>query len=171
MSATQVDTFVSSLDSLDVPYECTTEAQFDEVLTAHLRGQAVGVDLEGLSVSLTETEVEIDPTPASLKGATTGVTQASFAIGEYGSVVVPSSSSGDELVSLFVDRHIAAVNEHDIVADMEAAFERFGDSFRERQQTGIISTGPSATADMGELVRGAHGPSEVRVIIVEDSDE
>ncbi|WP_144926863.1 LUD domain-containing protein [Halorubrum salsamenti] len=171
MSATPTDSLVSTLGTLDVPCEQTTPEAFEEALSPHLRGRSVGVELDGIDASLTRTDVEVDPTPAALKAATTGVTPASFAIGDYGSVVVPESPAGSDLVSLFVDRHVAIVNERDVVPDMEAAFDRFGEAFRERTQSGIIATGPSATADMGELVRGAHGPSEVHVLVVEAADE
>lgn len=171
MSATSTDALISTLGSLDVPCEQTTHEAFEEALSSHLRGQAVGVELDGIDASLTGTAVEVDPTPAALKTATTGVTPSSFAIGDYGSVVVPESPVGSDLVSLFVDRHVAVVNERNIVPNMEAAFDRFGEAFREQTQSSIIATGPSATADMGELVRGAHGPSEVHVLIVEATNE
>jgi L-lactate dehydrogenase complex protein LldG len=35
----------------------------------------------------------------------------------------------------------------------------------------VFATGPSATADMGELVYGAHGPREVAVLLVEEVSE
>lgn len=171
MSATATDSLISTLGTLDVPCERTTRGEFEEALSSHLRGRSVGVELDGTDVSLTGTAAEVDPTPAALKAATTGVTPATFAIGDYGSVVVPESPAGCDLVSLFVDRHVAVVNERDVVPDMEVAFDRFGETFRERAQSDIIATGPSATADMGELVRGAHGPSEVHVVIVEAADE
>lgn len=171
MSASSLDTFVSALDSQDVPCERTTRSSFAATLAKHLREPAVGVPLTDLGVSLTDTDVTVDPTPATLKAARTGVTPASFAIADYGSVVVPGTSDGTELVSLFVDRHVAVVDADDVLPGMEAAFDRFGESFRERADSGIIATGPSATADMGELVRGAHGPSEVHVIVLEDDDE
>jgi L-lactate dehydrogenase complex protein LldG len=171
MSATPFDSLATALGTLDVPCERTTREGFAETLASHLRGQSVGVELEGLPVSLSGTDVTVDPTPSTLKAATTGVTPASFAIADYGSVVIPDSDSGAELASLFVDRHVAVVDEREIVPDMEAAFDRFGEAFRHEQQSGIIATGPSATADMGELVRGAHGPSEVHVVVVEAADE
>lgn len=171
MSATALDSLVTALGTLDVPCEHTTREGFAETLATHLRGQSVGVELEGLPVSLSETDVAVDPTPAALKGATTGVTPASFAIADYGSVVIPDDDAGSELASLFVDRHVAVVDEREIVPDMEAAFDRFGEAFRDDHQSGIIATGPSATADMGELVRGAHGPSEVHVVVVGAGDE
>jgi len=70
-------------------------------------------------------------------------------------------------VSLFVDRHVAVLDEADVVPNMEAAFERFGAEIPDTYGDAIIATGPSATADMGALVKGAHGPSEVRVVVVE----
>jgi len=171
MSATPIDTLLSALEPLDVPCERTTRSEFAETVADHLREPAVGVPLESLDVSLAETDVTVDPTPATLKTAATGVTPASFAIADYGSVVVPNTANGSELVSLFVDRHVAVVDEGDVVPNMEVAFDRFGEEFRERASSGVIATGPSATADMGELVRGAHGPSEVHLVVLEDDDE
>jgi len=171
MSTTPLDVFVSELGSLGVPYERTTREGFHETITTHCRGETVSVKLNSFPVSLSDIYVNVDPTPSALKAAETGITPASFAIADYGSVVVPSTETGAELVSLFVDRHVAVVDAEDVVPHMEAAFDRFGESFRDEQQSGVIATGPSATADMGELVRGAHGPSEVHVIVLEDDDE
>lgn len=144
---------------------------FGSTLSEHLQGDAVGVELEDWSVSLSETDIQVDPTPADLDKATTGVTPASFAIADYGSVVVPSKPAGAELVSLYVDRHVAIVHEQDILPGMNAAFGRFEDEIQSQGDGGIIATGPSVTADMGALVHGVHGPSEVHVIVVEESDE
>jgi L-lactate dehydrogenase complex protein LldG len=52
-------------------------------------------------------------------------------------------------------------------ADMPAAFERIGELIREGRDDLILTTGPSATADMGALVKGAHGPREVHVVLIE----
>lgn len=95
------------------------------------------------------------------------MTSAAFAAADYGSIILPSTDEGSELVSLFVDRHVAVLDEGDVVPDMAAAFERFGDEIPEVYGDAIIATGPSVTADMGALVTGAHGPSEMRVVVVE----
>ena len=171
MSSSPSESLAASLAGLDVDCERTTAAEFQETLTAHLRSPSVGVPLDGLDVSLSGTDVAIDPTPSALRAAHTGVTPASFAIADYGSIVLPSTTSGLELVSLYTDRHVAVLDEADILPDMDAAFDRFGASFRADAGSEIIATGPSATADMGALVRGAHGPREVHVIIVEDEDD
>ena len=129
--------------------------------------------LEDPDLSLADTGVTVDPTPAELKRAKTGVTPVEFAIADYGSVLVPSSSAGAELVSLFVDRHVVVLDADDVVPEMDEAVGRFGETVREEGgiESGIVATGPSATADMGALVRGAHGPSEVTVIVVETTED
>jgi len=169
MSTSPVDSLVSAVTALDVPCERTTPEQFEATLAAHVEEPAVGVGLRDQSVSLDGTAVTVDPAPAALKAAHTGVTPAAFAVADYGSIVLPSTDDGAELVSLFVDRHVAVVDANDVVPGMEAAFERFEEHVADGAgaASNIIATGPSATADMGELVLGAHGPSEVHVVVVE----
>lgn len=173
MSATPLETFVSACESIDVPCERTTSSEFGTVLASHLGDPAVGVALDGVSASLSATDVTVDPTPSALKRAHTGVTPVAFAVADYGSIVLPSTPAGLELVTLYVDRHVAVLDADRVVPGMAAAFERFGERVRRDGQLGsnVVATGPSATADMGSLVRGAHGPSDVRVIVVEAGDE
>jgi L-lactate dehydrogenase complex protein LldG len=101
-----------------------------------------------------------------LDAATTGVTAAGLAIADYGSLLLRATPDGSEPVSLFPDLHVAVLRASDIVPDMETALSRFGEDCRDRRQSAIVATGPSATADMGALVRGAHGPTEVHVVVV-----
>jgi L-lactate dehydrogenase complex protein LldG len=49
---------------------------------------------------------------------------------------------------------------------MAAAFEWLGEVLRETRGSAVLATGPSATADMGALVQGAHGPKEVHVVVI-----
>ncbi|PSQ47849.1 hypothetical protein BRD19_08355 [Halobacteriales archaeon SW_7_65_23] len=124
----------------------------------HVRGRhPTGVTRGAASVTT-------EPTPAELETATTGVTAASLAIADYGSVVLRADEHGSEPISLFTDHHVAVVHEDDIVPDMPAAFDWFGETLRESRDSAIIATGPSATADMGALVQGAHGPKTVEVL-------
>ncbi|MFB6362014.1 MAG: LUD domain-containing protein, partial [Halobacteriales archaeon] len=37
------------------------------------------------------------------------------------------------------------------------------------RRSAVLTTGPSATADMGELVTGVHGPGDVHVVAVTDA--
>ncbi|MFC4440283.1 MULTISPECIES: LUD domain-containing protein [Natrialbaceae] len=163
----------SSLDDLGVRVTRVDEDGFRELIDETVAAPAVGVALEETFddpvLSLTETAVTVDPTPAALREATTGVTGAQLGVADYGSLVLSLTDRASELVSLFVDRHVAVVREGDIVADMDAAMDTLHEEFNrsDGSDSAILATGPSATADMGALVKGAHGPRDVHVIVLE----
>jgi L-lactate dehydrogenase complex protein LldG len=135
-------------------------------IEAAVEGPTVGAPLPWDAVDL-PSHVTTDPTPTELNAAVTGVTAASLAIAEYGSLLLRADTAGSEPISLFVDRHVAVLQANDIVPDMPAAFEWLGSELRETRDSVIVATGPSATADMGALVQGAHGPKTVEVVVVE----
>jgi L-lactate dehydrogenase complex protein LldG len=149
-------------------------AEFEETIGELLVEPAVGAPLPSESVSLEGTEVDTDPSVEALKTAETGVAQAELAVARYGTLSIESRPGGDELVSLYPPRHVVVVDEGDIVPDLIAAFDRFEATVREARETGgpgksrVLATGPSATADMGELVEGVHGPKEVHVVVVSE---
>lgn len=145
-----------------------TEVSPSEVTTAieeTIEPPAVGTALPWEEVELPDS-VETEPTAADIDAATTGVTAAELAVAEYGSILLRTDELGSEPVSLFNDLHVAVLREEDIVPDMTAAFEYVGEQAREDRSSAILATGPSATADMGALVQGAHGPKAVKLIII-----
>ena len=169
MAAGLIAEFQSSLSNHDVIVERTPPDSFQEILESHLSHPAVGTRIPFDSISLDTTSVSKNPTPRQLQEASTGVTGAELAIAELGSIVLQSDREGTEAVSLYSDRHIAVVSETDIVPDVDTAFSRLNAEFNAGIDDAVVATGPSATADMGSLVRGAHGPREVVVIILEES--
>ena len=158
------DRFADALESLGVTLAWTTPEEFEETLESLTRAPVVGTPLPFDGVSLPEW-VDDRPTPATLESAATGVTGAAYAIADYGSVVLPVTPDASEQVSLFPDHHVAVVAEGDLLPDMGTALERLGPRLR-RGESAIIATGPSATADMGSLVRGAHGPQSTAVVVL-----
>jgi len=172
--STDADAAVAKLEDVGVETRRIEPGEFAETIESVVDDPAVGVELEELAVSLADTAVDVDPTPAALKAAATGVTRASLCVADYGTLVLPDDDRGSELVSLFVDHHVAVLRDSDVVADMETAFERFDGDLREAMRDGesrtsrILATGPSATADMGELVIGAHGPERVTAVVLEE---
>jgi L-lactate dehydrogenase complex protein LldG len=70
-------------------------------------------------------------------------------------------------ISLLTRMHIAVLAAQTVV-------ERPSDLFRPNCLEGkglkrsfVFVTGPSATADMGPLVRGVHGPHQLHIIVLE----
>jgi L-lactate dehydrogenase complex protein LldG len=107
-----------------------------------------------------------DRSKEALAKADVGVTDAFACIATTGSVCVASDGEV-AYISLLPRTHIAVARTSDIVS-------RPGDLFRTDclggkglQRSFVYVTGPSATADMGPLVRGVHGPHHLHVILLD----
>ncbi len=148
-----------------------------------------GVGIDGVSLPESVASLPTAATPAAarergdlLRAAKTGVTPARRGIAERGTVTVRSRGAGDELASLYVDRHVAVLPASNVVSDVRTALAGVADGVAaarasegdgaaaddDRSASEVLTTGPSATADMGALVEGVHGPREVVVLAVED---
>jgi L-lactate dehydrogenase complex protein LldG len=166
VTGTVYDSFASRAADFGVKVTRVPGDEATAAIEAAIEEPVVAAPLPGDDLGLPD-GVPTDPTPSDLDRAVTGVTAADLAIAAYGSIVLGATPAGTEPVSLFPDRHVAVLREQDIVADMAAAFESLGNELRSTRGSAVLATGPSATADMGELVKGAHGPKEVRVIVVQ----
>lgn len=162
-----VDTFENSLDGLAVETTRLGPEAFEETIADVITEPAVGAELPFDSVSLADTAVVTDPSPKEIEEAVTGVTGATLGIADYGSVVLPSTPDGAEAISLFCDHHVVIIEESAIVPDMPTAVGTMATTLADERESAIIATGPSATADMGALVRGAHGPKTVHALVIE----
>ena len=161
----RVDEFSAAAGAHGVTVSRCSPAEVESAIAERVEEPAVGVPPAGDELALPES-VTTDPTPAELSAAVTGVTSASLAVAEYGTLVLETDDLGSEPVSLFNDLHVVVLDADDIVPDTTAAFEYLGDELREMRGSAVLATGPSATADMGSLVEGAHGPKRVEVLVV-----
>ena len=96
-----------------------------------------------------------------------GVTEAFAGVARTGSVCVAVDHDYSGAISLLARMHIAVLSADKIT-------ERPGDLFNPQFLNGralkrnfVFVTGPSATADMGPLVRGVHGPHRLHIIILD----
>lgn len=160
--------FTEALDSLEVSSTFVTAADLPAHLGRVITEPAVGVPLPFAPDALEAAGIDADPTPSALEAAETGVTPARFAVAEYGTVAIPSTPAGEEATSLYPPKHVAVVAESDVYDGIGDAFDRLGAEFADGTDSIVFATGVSATADMGELVEGVHGPSEVHVVVVVD---
>jgi L-lactate dehydrogenase complex protein LldG len=159
-----VDRFVGEIERYDVSVTRRETAAVGEVLADRADETTVGVEFSRDGLTLPEA-VTTDPTPTELEAATVGITEAMLGIASYGSLALRQDTVGSEPMSLFVDTHVAVIHEDDIVPEMGDAFAALDEALKDRRDSFILATGPSATADMGALVKGAHGPKAVEVII------
>lgn len=161
-----VSTFEESLQGVADSCRRVAPGEAGDALAALVEEPAVGVGLPFEGVALPDVVVT-DFTAGDLREARTGVTPAGLGVATYGTVTVRSTAAGDELAGLYPPRHVVVLHADDVVPDMAAAFERLGEEFAAGTATQVLATGPSATADMGTLVQGVHGPQAVHVVVIE----
>ncbi|MFZ6032585.1 MULTISPECIES: LUD domain-containing protein [Melioribacter] len=99
-----------------------------------------------------------------LRNAKTGITPAVCGIASAGSVIVPISDDLTSYISMLVRNHIVILDGNKIVSRPRELFDEENIFL---QGSYSIITGPSATADMGPLVRGVHGPGKLHIIVTE----
>lgn len=160
------DRFTAALDDIDVGWTRTDAADLPAVFEDGWDEPIVGAPFPFEDCSL-PASIPVAEGPADVTDAATGVTAATMGIADYGSVVIESQPPETELVSLYADTHVAVVRAADLVDSVTEALADLGPRLREGRSNAILATGASATADMGALVQGVHGPGEVHVVIVE----
>jgi L-lactate dehydrogenase complex protein LldG len=166
MDADVTDTFTDALDTREVTWTRTTPEEFESAIEGAIEGPAVGTQPPFEGVSLPDA-VAVDPSTDELAAATTGVTPAAFGVADYGSIVLRIDESGGEPLSLWPERHVAVLDADEILPDMGAAIDRLAEGVSGDGGSFVVTTGPSATADMGALVQGAHGPKTVHAVLLE----
>jgi L-lactate dehydrogenase complex protein LldG len=108
-----------------------------------------------------------EQTRSALAAADLGITDAFAAIATTGTVCVRVDAGITGYASLLARKHV-------VVVDSERIVERPSDLFRADCLNGeglhanfVYITGPSATADMGPLVRGVHGPHFLHILVLQ----
>jgi L-lactate dehydrogenase complex protein LldG len=102
--------------------------------------------------------------PEEMARAEIGITGAEWGIADTGTLVLPSGPGQPRLVSLLPPVHLAVLHADRILPDLPALFGRAG----ALPSALTFITGPSRSADIGLVpVLGAHGPIEVRVLLVQ----
>ncbi len=91
-----------------------------------------------------------------------GITRASGAIAESGSVIIDDERTSHRLAALTPWVHVAVLERNEIHRAISDAIAALGES-----PNIIWCTGPSKTADVeGILIEGVHGPGEQIVLLV-----
>lgn len=96
-----------------------------------------------------------------------GITEAFAGVARTGSVCVCVDHGYTGVISLLSRLHIALVAAETIVQRPADLFSSKFLNGKGLERNFVFITGPSATADMGPLVRGVHGPHQLHVIILE----
>jgi L-lactate dehydrogenase complex protein LldG len=110
--------------------------------------------------------VRMNPTPEEMINSAAGVTEAFAAVASTGSVCIDVSYERTGMVSLLAPLQIAVVAAETIVPQPRDLFRADVLDGSGLERDFVFVTGPSATADMGPLVRGVHGPHKLHIIVL-----
>lgn len=113
-----------------------------------------------------DSRVLAEPTAEELVNSPAGVTEAFAGVARTGSVCVDVGYQRTGMASLLAPLHVAVVAAETIVPQPRDLFREDVLGGRGLQRSFVFITGPSATADMGPLVRGVHGPHRLHVIVL-----
>ena len=107
------------------------------------------------------------PTDEQLSKADVGICGGFAGVASTGSVSVAMGPTLVAMTSLLMPLHIVLLPAERIVSRPRDLFDPAvlkGEGLRRNL---IFITGPSATADMGPLVRGVHGPHRLKILLLE----
>ena len=104
---------------------------------------------------------------AACAAADVGISSASYALAETGTLVMLASPEEPRLVSLLPPVHVAVFPRSRMLANLDELLAVLPNP-AEQTSSMVLITGPSRTADIEQiLVRGVHGPGEIYAVIVE----
>ena len=115
-----------------------------------------------------EQKVVTNPTGPQMATVDACVTDAFCGIASTGSVCVPITKGLTSAVSVLSRRHVVVIDGDTIVLRPRDVFALEDSVAKRLPRNFSYVTGPSATADMGPLVIGVHGPGKLDIIILEE---
>jgi len=107
-----------------------------------------------------------EPSPKEMVNSPAGVTEAFAGVMRTGSICVDVGYQRTGMVSLLAPLHIAVLASDTIVPQPRDLFREDMLGGKGLTRSFVFITGPSATADMGPLVRGVHGPHRLHIIVL-----
>ncbi len=172
-----LDHFMQSAETAGATVE--TVPRDAEALTRSLLKRTGGYDcvLLGLAGDLdprlfgpfsARPNVILEPTKEELRTVPVGVTDAFCGVAATGSVCISLLRSMSVPVSMLTRTHIVVVDGLTIVPRVRDLFSPDVLEGKGLTRSFTFITGPSATADMGPLVRGVHGPGALHIIVLEE---
>ena len=110
--------------------------------------------------------VRAEPSSDEMVNSPAGVTEAFAGVARTGSVCVDVGYQRTGMASLLAPLHIAVLAAETIVPQPRDLFRSDLLGGKGLTRSFVFITGPSATADMGPLVRGVHGPHRLHIIVL-----
>jgi L-lactate utilization protein LutC len=104
---------------------------------------------------------------AEMLAAGVGITSASWAIAETGTLVMAAAPGRERVASLLPPVHLAVIAESQLLPDLFDLFAMLQPTAPNLSSNLVFITGPSKTGDIElQLTTGVHGPGKIHVIVI-----
>jgi len=102
-----------------------------------------------------------------------GITYCEFLIARLGSIMISSAHASGRRLNVYPPVHIVIAYTSQMVPDLKQALSNIKEKYPDRLPSLIsVITGPSRTADIEKtLILGAHGPKDIYLFLIDDSQE
>lgn len=107
------------------------------------------------------------PSDEALSTAEVGINCGFAGVASSGSVCIAMGPPQASAASLLMPLHVVLLSAERIVERPSDLFDPTCLSGEGLRRNLVFITGPSATADMGPLVRGVHGPHRLQILLLE----
>ena len=110
------------------------------------------------------------PNNVEMKKTQVCLTDSVLGISETGSIVIDNDEGFLPYITMLTAKHIVILDSKKIFDKPRDIFNGEESLLKSKSSFSII-TGPSATADMGSLVRGVHGPEHLHIILIVENEK
>ena len=154
---------------------CESEVEMQSTLSSLLVAEGllpVYAADESIRALLASRNIEVLDIVSGPQGMRTSVTYCEFLVARTGSIMMSSRLAGGRRLMVLPEVHIVIAFSSQIVAEIRDAFEQIREKYQDHLPSSIpLITGPSRTADIEKtLIMGAHGPRELYVFLVDNSE-
>lgn len=172
--AEKIQTVVSEVSTLDEVYAYTLD------ITKRQGGKTIAAP--GLSTDQVKKfepqcqtrgiQLLVPPFRKNLNTIHTGLTRADWAIAETGTLVVNSAPEDLRIATMLSETHVAFLPKNAIHPDLDSLADPIDAILKDSPSYLAFISGPSRTADIERVLSiGVHGPKELHILLLEDTEK
>jgi len=114
----------------------------------------------------------VPPFRKNLNAIHTGLTAADWAIAETGTLVVNSALEDLRIATMLSETHVAFLPKSAIYPDLDSLADQIDAIIKDSPSYLAFISGPSRTADIERVLSiGVHGPKELHILLLEDTEQ
>lgn len=160
--------FIKNAELTTATTELVKNSEVSSALKKQIQNEKQVLSALGKKCDFESEKLITNPSNEDLKSIKTCITHSLYGIASTGSILIDNDHGFTSYSTMLTSKHIVLLAANNIYAKPRDIFKN--DELLNMSSISII-TGPSATADMGSLVRGVHGPEHLHIIIIVEDEK